>query len=273
VVPIQKDPEVSLFECRTCRASSASRLPTVAALEDFYRSYYACDPGSKGEDRVTFDLPVRLARHIVSACIAALPRNRVEILDYGGGDGAVSLLAAELLLESGLSRVGITVVDLQESPATPRDDRIRLVHAKSLDELEAEHFDLVIASAIVEHLTDPRGVTIRLLESMSPSGCFYARTPYILPFVKVCKALRIRWNFMYPGHLHDLGPRFWRWFFHSPPVAGSFELTASRPSIVAASFTRQPLRAAASHLFKAPWKILGNRYGLVGGWEIFSRRT
>ena len=54
---------------------------------------------------------------------------------------------------------------------------------KSLDEIANESkYDFVLASAILEHLKNPRADMERLFEAMKPEGLFYARTPYMFPF-------------------------------------------------------------------------------------------
>ena len=37
---LQEKPQVSLFKCSDCMTTSASRLPTPEALNEYYRSYY-----------------------------------------------------------------------------------------------------------------------------------------------------------------------------------------------------------------------------------------
>ena len=109
--------------------------------------------------------------------------------------------------------------------------------------------------------------------SLLKCGVFYARTPCMLPLIKFLKNLRIKIDFSFPGHIHDLGQAFWESYLHQAISCGDLILLESNPSFVETTFKRHFFRTLASYLFKAPWYLLGRRYTLVGGWEIFIKKT
>src|SRR5579859_7893526 len=104
---LQSNPDVALLCCTVCGGRSASRMPTSEALDHYYGIYYAPD-----KEKVTFHNVNRFATHIQSH----LKRNRFEsrkelrILDYGGGDGSLSLALAKLLRRE-IQLVEIVLID------------------------------------------------------------------------------------------------------------------------------------------------------------------
>lgn len=86
-------------------------------------------------------------------------------------------------------------------------------------------------------------------------------------------------NFMYPGHVHDLGSSFWN------RAADTFRFKAryhiSGPSIVATTLKTDPIRTLAAYAMKFPAQIeaalltSGRKdrlWNLVGGWEVLLER-
>jgi len=272
LVLLQEDPSVWLLECRNCRAASASRIPTPAALEDYYDNYYCSDLPVNEQERITFDDVERFAKHICSRITKYLNRSRITILDFGGGDGSIAVKISDRLLKMGIHSVDILLVDYNDTSIKPSQERISLTHRTSLDDLPGEKYDFVIASAIIEHIPEPGDTLVRLMSLLNDEGIFYARTPYVVPFVRLFRILGLKWDFTYPGHLHDIGPDFWTVFFERICEESNFEIILSEPSIVQTSLRTDFFRTVAAYTFKAPWYMVGDRYRLVGGWEVFVRR-
>jgi len=237
-------------------------------LEEYYQNYYSpnCD------DKITFDGIDRFVNHLYSDIIKHLRKLHLKILDFGGGDGSISVKTSYKLLNAGIKAIDITLVDYNEILAKIDNQYISLKHRKSLDDLPAGNYDLVLASAIIEHLPQPKQTVIRLLKLLNDGGVFFARTPYAVPFIKLYRILGRKWDFMYPMHLHDLGSDFWNTFLWKMELGEHFKIIKSKPSVVQASLKNSFSRAVASYTFKAPWYLIGNRYKLVGGWEIFIRK-
>lgn len=264
IVPIQRDPHVALLACDVCGASSASRMPTEAALTAYYDAYY--DPG---EAHVTVDGVSRFGAHI--AALAGPGRGTYRILDFGGGDGSIAIDVARRCIRGDVTNADVIVVDFHEpAPSTPP------VHVRSVRELDDAPgaFDLVIASAIIEHLPAAGAILSALIARLAPGGTFYARTPWMAPLAR----LTGRVDLSFPGHVHDLGAPFWDRAIERMPV--DLDVVASRPSIVENALSEHPARALIAHTLKAPafaQRRLGLQrwmptWPLVGGWEVAWRR-
>lgn len=275
VLRLQESPTVEMLRCGNCRACSASHMPRPEILDEYYRAYYAGKP-----ERLTCPNSDGLARHILRFLAAPAdtaldgpPAPRARILDFGGGDGTVAGKVARGLLTRGPSgRVDVDLVDY-EKPRESVADGVRLRGHSSLDEVDGR-YDLVIASAVLEHVPQLNPVMRKLFGLVVPGGYFYARTPYILPLARLVKAMDIT----YPAHVHDMGSQFW------DRVRETFGLDAtlvrSAPSPVETTLAAHPLRTIAAGLLKAPARLeqwlrpRGRRdhwWRLVGGWEVVLR--
>ena len=268
IIILQEKPRVRLLECSNCQSASASRIPKDNALKDYYNNYYA----SNCDEKITFSGTDRFASYLFSEIKKHLRKSHLKILDFGGGDGSISVKTSYKLLTAGIEWVDISLVDYNEILTKIDNQHISLKHIKSLDDLPARGYDFILASAIIEHLPQPRQTITHLLKLLNDRGIFYARTPYVVPLIKLFKILGSKWEFMYPMHLHDLGSDFWNTFLWKISLSKQFEVLKSKPSIVEASLKNCFSRAIASYIFKTPWYLMGNRYKLVGGWEIFLRK-
>jgi 2-polyprenyl-3-methyl-5-hydroxy-6-metoxy-1,4-benzoquinol methylase len=274
VASLQQNPLVTLEECRTCFALSASRMPTDKALANYYNAYYRDERFEKAGTKVTVGDVRRMGLHL-SQWMDGRARNGIfRILDFGGGDGSVAVKAAEILLgrQPSLKRIDITVTDYNPVPVASPSQAINLQHCSDLKSLPFGEFDFVIASAILEHIPESKATLHRLLDLMRPGAGFYARTPFVAPMLKLCRILGIEMDFTFPGHLYDFGQAFWEKQFASPDRKNVFRVIASRPSIVETTFQNSFLRTIAAHACKLPWFLLGSNWGLVGGWEVVVER-
>lgn len=270
---IQKQPEVMLLECSTCHASSASRMPTPQALDAYYGNYYdgaSAADHAQAEGRVTIGDAARMGAHLASSLGSTEGKTSLRILDFGGGDGMLAVLAAENFMKVNptLREVAVTVVDYNTQMHQPANPAITVRGSTKLTELGDSTYDFVIASAILEHIPDCAGLLRDLLTRVASGGSFYLRTPYAAPFMRLAETLGKSWDFTFPAHVHDLGQAFWEGYFTANGNEKLFSIKSSRPSIVQASMSERPVEAIISHLFKLPWHLLGRAWGFVGGWEI-----
>jgi len=265
VIALQRDPPVYLLACR-CGCMSASRMPQPNVLSDYYSRYYAETGGT-----ATFDGSDRFARHLFRL-LSDAPKEYLKILDFGGGvDATISKSLARQFKERGTRRVEIALVDYNAS--CQRDgDAVTVDCYRSLQEA-GDGFDLVIASAIVEHIPYPRDTILGLLNSLRAHGRAYFRTPNVASVIQLASRFGVHIDFTYPGHLHDMGQAFWENLPVSLGLDGEFSLLRSRPSILETEFRAHPSRTAIALAFKLPWLLLGNRYTMVGGWETVIART
>lgn len=274
VAKVQTHPEVTLLKCSACHAASVSRMPTLAALDSFYSSYYRTEKADGEQGKFTFGDASRMGAHLAQWLIPTKAGDTVRILDFGGGDGTLAMLAAEHALNQGkITRAEIIVVDYNASVPECTNSAITLASCDDLSTLLDCSFDLVIASAVMEHVTTPRPILTELLSKVKKDGYFYARTPYVTPFMQLLERLGRRWDLTFPAHVHDLGQAFWENQFGETGYYSDFATVHSRPSIVEASFRTEFIKAFISLACKIPWFLFGRHWGFVGGWEIVSRRT
>jgi SAM-dependent methyltransferase len=270
---VQRRPEVVLLQCAGCKAASVSRFPTDGALAKYYREdFYAKDYSKSHSRAVTFDNTGRFGTYLAGVFCKHVERPDIRILDFGGGDGTLAVRVAERMIRAGVSKVSITVVDYERPLCTVSCNDISISRVDSLEQAPAGSHDLVIASAVLEHVPRPQEVLPALLRQIAPGGIFYARTPNVVAFVKWFSRLGLQWDFLFPAHLFDFGQDFWEQFFQNE-ASREFELLKSTPSIVETSFRDHFLTTVAAYSLKSPWYLLGTRYKLVGGWEVFARRV
>ncbi|MDH4365992.1 MAG: class I SAM-dependent methyltransferase [Acidimicrobiia bacterium] len=260
VVPVQAEPEVTLRRCRSCAAASVSNLPTPEALDHYYGSYYRGD----ADHAVTMDDPTRLAARIAGY---APPERHLRVLDLGGGDGTISAEVLRVRRAAG----EVTVVDYDHRRTALAPPGVTIAHLTDLADLPGDAvFDLVLASAVLEHLPEPAPVLTGLLQRVAPGGTIYARAPYVEPFLAVARRLGMTINFTFPAHLSDLGPAFWDGLGAWVPEVRRFEVLASRPSPVETSLRQRPARTLVAAAAKAPWHLVKG-WPFVGGWEWAAR--
>lgn len=271
VFQLQQLPDVWLLKCSDCCCASASRMPTPQALHDYYTAYYK-SPNASKSDQVTFDAPERFGRHL--ARHIRVPSEEVSafrILDFGGGDGAVALATGKVLLLNGISAIHITVVDYNDTVVSSGDPAVTIQRVSALDQLNDDQFNLVIASAVIEHIPNASRTINSLLEKLCAGGTLYARTPHSLPFVKLAQRLGGKYDFTFPAHVHDMGQDFWE-SYATKQLGEIVTLLVSKPSIVQTTFRLHFLRTLVATCLKSLWYIFGHRHTFVGGWEVFLQK-
>ena len=265
ILTLQDTPRVDLLAC-PCGCFSASRMPKPEVLRDYYASYYATI-----QNTVTFDGSDRFGVHLFGMLRAA-QKDTMRILDFGGGvDAGLSRSVARQFISNGTDRVEIALVDGNAS--CHRDwGAITIDCYRDLHDA-GEEFDIVVASAIIEHIPYPRCVLMALLTSLRMGGSIYFRTPALSSIIRLTSHFGAGLDFTYPEHLHDMGQAFWEKALPSLGLNNEFSLVRSKPSIVQADCCSHPIRAAFAHMFKWPWYILRSHYTMVGGWEAVIIRT
>jgi hypothetical protein len=234
-------------------------------MDTIYKSYYE----QHKQERVIFSNSSRLARHIVSMIeVSANGSDGVRITDFGGGDGSISLKVGALISAQTQRLIRVQVVDyVEESPV--RRGSVNIEYVRELRDSHQD-CDLIIASAVFEHIPDLALVLPELIGKLRIGGALYARTAFNLPLMRLFGL-----DMNYPAHVHDLGDEFWgnlpKWL--SVPV----EIVRSGPGIVETGFRKNFIRTAAAYCLKLPSRIecLWTRhpiFKLYGGWEVVMRR-
>jgi SAM-dependent methyltransferase len=260
---IQQEPTIRLLHCPACRGCSASHMPKSEYLDRYYAAYYEPSVSQK----IAIDAPDRVARRIVS-WVTINPSGPFRILDFGGGDGTIAVLSAELVARAYRGAICIQVVDYVEAEPAKRTS-IEIEHIRELRSSE-DNCDLIIASAVTEHIPHLGPVLRDLAGKLRPGGALYVRTPYVRPFLKAGI------DFYYPAHVHDLGDEFWGRLPEtlSLPLA----VTHSRPSICETTLRTAFARSIVANVLKIPAQIAScwtrhPVFKLYGGWEAAFVRT
>jgi 2-polyprenyl-3-methyl-5-hydroxy-6-metoxy-1,4-benzoquinol methylase len=241
-------------------------MPKPEVLEDYYRSYY-----DQTEETATFDGSERFGAHLYGM-LQSSQRSAMRILDFGGGvDATLSRSVAREFIGRGAERVAISLVD--RSASCPRDWGAITVNCYQELQAAVQEFDIVVASAVIEHIPSPRSILLALLNSLRVGGGIYFRTPAVSSLIRLTARIGMHIDFQYPEHVHDMGQAFWERLIPSLGMTDSFSIVKSQPSIVQEDFRTHPLRAALAHAMKSPWRLFRSRYTMVGGWEVVIART
>jgi SAM-dependent methyltransferase len=264
---LQDSPAIHLLQCPKCRVASADQMPLPAVLDAYYTSYWPDET-----DKLTFRSGDYLASRILKYVSIDRNRDPIRILDFGGGEGTLARLIAQGLMQARTVNFEIDVVDWGAADQQVGDN-VAIRGHRTLETVKGP-YDLVIASAVLEHVPDANAVMRTLFSLVGPGGYFYARTPYVLPLARLHRNL----DFTYPGHVHDMGSAFWG------RITETFGLRAkvihSGPSPVETLLTKHPTRTILAWTLKVPaliegWIVPSSRrdrfWNLVGGWEIVLR--
>lgn len=258
-IEIQVNPDIDFRSCNGCHIGYASRQPHLSFFTKYYQNYYAGKKQNVNADSNRF------AKRIVAS---HSPSGTVSIIDFGGGDGSVAIAMAELLLKQNTKQVNITVVDPNfQQPDCPNSS-ISISNLKELSQITGQ-FDYVIASAVLEHLKNPKTYLKELLGVLKTGGMFYARTPYLFPMANTLSKMGVSVNTQFPGHLFDMGKVFWELIPTENWFNGSYEIVKSKPSIVEKSFKKNPVNNIIGNMIKAPYKLAPDKYKTVAGWEVY----
>jgi SAM-dependent methyltransferase len=268
---LQEYPDVWLMHCSECQVSFVDRFPTEVALQNYYSRYYDKPKFGQMQEKVHFHMPNRLASHIFQ--VLQVSAEKPAILDFGGGDGTVAMLLGEMLIRQGAEAVSIMVVDHVEQCVEPSLPSISIQYTTDLMSVKPSSYDVVIASASLEHVPDPVSIMNQLFEALRSEGWFYARTPYVIPLMRLTRLLGIDMHFGYPAHLYDMGQGFWDSILHTLHLESELKLEKSQPSLVETTLASNFGRTIAAYTLKAPWRLFGQRWKLVGGWEVFLCKT
>jgi SAM-dependent methyltransferase len=165
--PGSEDVTFSLMMCRTC--GFVSHLPRVRPT-DVHAKYAAFSAWGQDYGMGESDLDAdRRSRDLYQAVEAAGVLRRASpfrILDYGGGDGRLMRTFA---------RAGhrTFLVDFNSSPVDGIDKL-----CDTVDQLPADiFFDLVVASHVLEHVSEPANIVRQLAAHVRPGGYLFVEVP------------------------------------------------------------------------------------------------
>ncbi|MFN8284397.1 MAG: methyltransferase domain-containing protein [Chitinophagales bacterium] len=262
---IQQYPVVSWLECKNCKVWYASRMPKQFLLKDAYLLGQQQQPVDE-----SFNNYKRLANHILSVTnfeSLAFGDEFSNILDFGCGNGEL-LLAIKNVLNT--KKYVYSGIDIIVDEYQFKDD-IHFFNA--VDKIDKQN-QLVIASAVLEHIPLFNETLKRLYDKTASGGLIYIRTPWHAPFKKIIKNLDLG----FPGHLFDLSQDFWENIWSK--IGCNIEIIHSAPSVNQTEYKYQLVRTFLADALKFPaylhnkFRKYGNTiwWKYVGGWEIVVRK-
>ena len=259
-----KSPLIHHTKCMTCEAVSYDKILKQEKIPVLYSEYAY---SSESDSKVTFSNIDRFAKHLLKYCVRFKKNIRsgksLKIMDFGGGDGSLSYVFAKKMMHAGLcDKADIAVIDFEKTICKSDSPNIKIMHYDNLDLIDKDvSFNIIIASAILEHLPNLREDWNKILMHFKDDGLIYVRTPYKYPLFNLLKKIGIRIGLHFPEHIWDLGQNFYKHL-----ASDDIKLVASRPSIVETSFKMNFFSCLAAHCLKAPWYIC-HFWPYVGGWE------
>ncbi|MET1414192.1 class I SAM-dependent methyltransferase [Roseibium sp. HPY-6] len=266
---VQSNPTISLLKCSVCKAVSTSHHAKPEYLRKYYDEVFSKFYADFNEEElnVTFSNPQRFAKHIFNILPDVGSNSKTfRLLDFGGGDGALALAFSSLL--QGPEKLEIDVIDYGDDLVSAESDRFVITKHESTDSVDGK-YDLIIASASLEHVIDLRTAMNDLIGLLKPEGHLYVRTPYIVPLKRIVPAI----DFSFPAHMHDLGVDFWN---RVPDVfCEKLGIVHSSPSIVEIDWRTNWYRYLIAASMKLPANIefffhKRKKFAIwpyVGGWE------
>ncbi len=270
-----EDLKIKFSRCQGCGAVSYNRIASQEFLDHMYNNYdeaYDWYNPDQGES-VTFAEPLRMAKHILKYIKDKSPRiDFYKIMDFGGGSGVMGYKLAELLLQNDIcKKVKVSVVDYCESTYHSENDDIVIERLFPIYEVPDRDYNVIIASAIIEHLPEPVNEMREMFGRLASDGFLYCRMPYAYPLFKLLKTFNIRFDMLYPGHIWDFSPEWYEKMIPYVARDHNIKIILSRPSIPETTFRNHFMRALLTRILKAPWFIF-HWWPYVGGWEAIYQR-
>ena len=174
-----------LVKCKECRLVYSKSVPSHQALEHHYEGYARNDYLS----------PITIKRYNEILDQFEPYRKTNRILDVGCGIGYF----LEVAKKRGWEVYGTEYTDEAISICEEKDISMQKGDLHS-DMFPAEHFDIVTAFEVIEHIAfpmEPLNITYRFLR---PGGGFYLTTPNFNSLLR--RHLGAKWNVIsYPEHL------------------------------------------------------------------------
>lgn len=156
--------DFQLLACRSCATLYTAHLPKTNHSQD-YDSYYTPE---------NLTVPAFIDRHLDNIVATFQPyRKNNRLLDVGCGAGTFLDASARAVWEA----MGVEVSRTAAEHVRGRGFEVfcgELENANYPD----EHFDVVIASEVLEHVPDPRAMLEGIARVLRPGGLLWATTPH-----------------------------------------------------------------------------------------------
>lgn len=266
---LKDEPEIWMVECATCKALSSPTIPTMQSLDELYDpAHYEAALSSSSY------ISKKLAAHIVSHFKKHKSSKPINILDFGGGNGRLcDEIRTQLRSIHPKTQVDCTVVDIFNSLIF---DDIKFIDAEKFNNIDGT-YDIVLASAILEHLPEPGKALPLLLNMVRANGIFYARTPFEEKLVTLGIGYKTSW----PIHLHDLGPKFWEHIIKNNEdkfiaLSSTTSINETSPKVNLSKNIIVHILKFVSHVecltIKRWFNYSGVIWPYIGGWQVILRK-
>ena len=259
---LQKNPLVKMIKCSNCKLAYANQMPKELFLKNLY------DPKIyKSSLTNNLENTKKLAEKIYKEL--EFKHKNIKILDYGGGNGELSKQLIELFIKNNINAESL-VVDIYNNIKGEK------IYFKSVEEFKTDQkdYDIILASAVLEHLPNFIDVLENLLSKLANEGYFYCRTPWEFELSKLMKFYKIKW----PRHLYDIGGHFWVNFFKNK---NDFDIILSETSITEINkkkklryFIAQFLKNISKfEFYMKKNKVSLPKWPFVGGWDLIVKKN
>ena len=197
-IPIHREGSFQMVKCRCCQFIYLNPRPTHEALHEFYQQYLPEGEPSIESWQKMMELVFKRAAHLLQRFKA-----KGRLMDVGTGFG---FFLSEMK-QRGWEVAGVEIS--QRGMNYARDKLAVDVTPGPLEKagLPEEHFDVVTAFYVVEHLPDPITFLKECHRILKPGGLLLLRYPHTTPIKNLLYLLGIE-NRLYdlPAHLSDFSP-------------------------------------------------------------------
>ncbi len=261
------------YKCSECDLGFVNEVPSSTFLSNYYKNYYS----NSDSPAITSDQSFAFVNHLenfIDKYLIGVHSVGISILDWGGGDGTLSILMAiNMLNKYNQISISLCICDLNANNLIGNKfqikekfgDRLRIQTCATLPDVDGV-FDFVMCSAILEHVPEIRQNIESLDRLIAINGLIYFRTPYMLPFKTI---LRSAFDMTYPAHIYDIGPNF----YHHISRKNNWTVIKIGASPVDTSFRIEPFRTFVAYFFKLLWRITKGRWKFIGGCELVAQKN
>lgn len=169
----------TVVACTACGLQFTNPRPNEASIPELYGARTTSDFAPQAGASLTQRLRnLVIDRYLDDALAEFRGQQDVSVLDFGCGDGALSLGIARWGARTG-SQVRITAIDFHgEAPPALRDAAGNIGYLDFWTWRErSERYDTVFLRHVLEHHSDPVGLVRQLQASLSPRGVLHIEVP------------------------------------------------------------------------------------------------
>lgn len=260
---LQNNPLVKMIKCEKCKLSYANKMPSQSFLNKLYKpSIYKANLTSNKKN--THFLAKKIFNKI------KLKKDKIKILDFGGGNGSLSIELISLLEKINILADSL-IVDVYNSC---NSKNISFEHVNEFKNNQ-QKYDVILASAVLEHLPNFVKTTDNLLGKINDGGYFYCRTPWEYEISKIVRFYKIKW----PRHLYDIGGDYWVNFFKKKKgfevilnETSNSEISANNVFKYSIAKFLKSISHIENFLFRGR-DIYQPKWPYVGGWDIIVKKN